>query len=145
MLKRTLEEFVVGETAVFSRTFTEIDVAQFVGITWDVNPYHTDEAFCHAHKLARRIVPGLLVGSLLTHIGGIAAILASDIAFEFTAPVFVGETITATCTVEEVDARRGWVRVEMVCTNAEQKTVAQGTVRGFPARFKDRLRHREEK
>ena len=145
MLKRTLEEFIVGETAVFSRTFTEIDVAQFVGITWDVNPYHTDEAFCHAHKLARRIVQGMLVGSLLTHIGGIAAILASDLAFEFIAPVFVGETITATCTVEEVDARRGWVRVEMVCTNAEQKTVAQGTVRGFPARFKDRLRHREEK
>ena len=79
MLKRTLEEFIVGETAVFSRTFTEIDVAQFVGITWDVNPYHTDEAFCHAHKLARRIVPGMLVGSLLTHIGGIAAILASDL------------------------------------------------------------------
>lgn len=48
--KRALEDFVVGETAVFSRTFTESDVTQFVGITWDVNPYHTD-VFLHSWYL----------------------------------------------------------------------------------------------
>ncbi|MDE3090380.1 MAG: enoyl-CoA hydratase, partial [Chloroflexota bacterium] len=64
MPKRVLEEFVVGETAVFSRTFTEIDVAQFIGITWDVNPFHTDSKFCETHRVGRRIVPGLLVGSM---------------------------------------------------------------------------------
>lgn len=144
MLKRTLEDFVAGETAVFSRTFTEVDVATFIGITWDVNPYHTDERFCETHRVQRRIVPGLLVGSLLTHIGGIAAILASDISYEFLHPVYIGDTITATCTVEEVDARRGWARVEMVCTNQDHKVVVQGTVRGFPARYKDRLRNRDQ-
>ena len=138
MLKRTLEDFVIGETAVFSRTFTEIDVMQFIGIAWDVNPYHTDEQFCQTHRVGRRIVPGMLVGSLLTHIGGIAAILASDLSFEFLQPVFIGDTVTATCTVEEADARRGWARVEMVCTNQDNQIVAQGTVRGYPARFKDR-------
>lgn len=143
MIKRTLEDFVVGETAVFSRTFTESDVTQFIGVTWDVNPYHTDASFCEAHKLEQKIIPGLLAGSMLTHIGGIAAILASDIGFEFIAPIFIGDTITATCTVEEADARRGWARVEMVCTNQENKVVLQGTVRGFPARFRDRVRKRE--
>ena len=56
--KRALEEFVVGEVAVFSRTFTEVDVARFVGVTWDVNPYHTDDKFCETHRVGRRIVPG---------------------------------------------------------------------------------------
>ena len=145
MLKRTLEEFAIGETAVFSRTFTEADVALFAGVTWAVNPYHSDEAFCKTHRVGRRIVPGMLVGSLLTHIGGVAAILASDLAFEFLKPVYIGDTITATCTVEEADARRGWARVAMVCTNQENKVVAQGTVRGFPARYKDRVRSGEDK
>lgn len=138
MLKRALEEFAVGETAIFSRTFTEVDVAAFVGLTWDVNPYHTDDKFSETHSAGRRIVPGLLVGSMLTHIGGLAAILASQIEFEFLAPVLIGDTITATCTVEEVDTRRGWARVEMVCTNPDNKLVLQGTVRGYPARFKHR-------
>ena len=143
MLKRTIEDIAVGETAVFSRTFSDVDVAHFIGTTWDVNPYHTDAAFCESHRVGRRIIPGLLVGSMLTHIGGIAAVLATDISFEFVAPVYVGDTITATCTVEEVDARRGWARIDMVCTNQDQKVVLQGTVRGFPARYKDRLRNKE--
>jgi hypothetical protein len=53
MSKRALEDFLVGETAVFSRTFTEVDVAQFVGITWDVNPYHTDEKFCETERVGK--------------------------------------------------------------------------------------------
>jgi acyl dehydratase len=68
MPKRSLEDFFVGEQAEFARTFTEIDVAQFVGMTWDVNPYHTDAEFCRTHRVGARIVPGLLVGSMLTHI-----------------------------------------------------------------------------
>lgn len=143
MLKRTIEDIAVGETAVFSRTFSDVDVAHFIGTTWDVNPYHTDATFCESHRVGRRIIPGLLVGSMLTHIGGIAAVLATDISFEFVAPVYFGDTITATCTVEEVDARRGWARIDMVCTNQDQKVVLQGTVRGFPARYKDRLRNKE--
>lgn len=111
-------------------------MTQFVGITWDVNPYHTDQTFCETHRVGRRIVPGLLVGSMLTHIGGLAAILASDIAFEFLAPVYIGDTITATCTVAEVDAARGWARVEMTCANGNNQLVARGTVQGFPARLR---------
>ncbi len=138
--KRALEDFVVGETAVFSRTFTEVDVAQFVGVTWDVNPYHTDDEFCETHRVGRRIVPGLLVGSMLTHIGGLAAVLASDLTFEFLAPVYIGDTITATCRVEEADPQRGWARFEMTCENQEKQVVARGVARGYPARYRDRVK-----
>lgn len=140
--KRALEDFVVGESAVFSRTFTEVDVAQFVGITWDVNPYHTDDEFCKAHRVERRIVPGLLVGSLLTHIGGLAAVLASDLTFEFLAPVYIGDTVTATCRVQVADPTRGWVRFEMTCTNQDKRIVARGVAQGYPARYRDRVKGR---
>ena len=139
-LKRALEDFSVGEQAEFARTFTEIDVAQFVGMTWDVNPYHTDDEFCKTHRIEKRIVPGLLVGSLLTHIGGLAAVLASQISFEFIAPVFIGETITATCVVAEVDPARGWARIEMTCTNQNGAVIARGEARGYPQHWRDRVR-----
>jgi len=136
--KRSLEKFSLGETAVFSRTFSEIDVMQFVGITWDVNPYHTDDEFCKTHRVGRRIVPGLLVGGMLTHIGGLAAVLANHIAFDFLAPVYIGDTITATCRIAESDPQRGWVRVEMTCENQDKVLVARGTALGYPAYYRDR-------
>jgi 3-hydroxybutyryl-CoA dehydratase len=140
MPKRSLEDFCVGEQAEFARTFAEIDVMQFVGMTWDVNPYHTDAEFCKTHRVGARIVPGLLVGSMLTHIGGLAAVLASHIAFEFLAPVYIGDTITAICTVVEADPPRGWARLELICANQHGDQVARGEARGYPMRWKDRLR-----
>lgn len=140
--KRSLEDFTVGETAVFSRTFTEIDSQQFVGITWDVNPYHTDDEFCKTHRVDRRIVQGLLVGSMLTHIGGLAAVLATHIEFEFLAPVYIGDTITARVVVQEADETRGWARMEMVGTNQSNVLVIQGEARGYPARFRERVKNR---
>lgn len=138
--KRSLEDFTVGETATFSRTFTEIDVMQFVGITWDVNPYHTDEEFCKTHRVGRRIVPGLLVGGMLTHIGGLAAVLATNISFEFLAPVYIGDTVTATCTVVEADDQRGWARIELSGVTQDNCLAVRGVAIGYPARHRDRVK-----
>lgn len=127
----------MGEQAVFARTFTQNDVAQCAGLTWDVNPYHTDDDLCKTHRMGKRIVHGLLVESMLTHIGGLAAVLTTDISFEFIAPVYIGDTIKATCTRVESDARRGWVRFDAVCTNQEGRQVLRGMARGYPARLRD--------
>jgi len=140
-MKRSLEDFTLGETAVFSRTFSEIDVMQFVGVTWDVNPYHTDEEFCKTHRVGRRIVPGLLIGGMLTHIGGLAAVLATHINFEFLAPVYIGDTVTATCVVAEADDRRGWARIEMTGTTQDNRLVIRGEAKGYPARYRDRVKN----
>lgn len=134
--RRALEEFTLGEQAVFSRTFGEADVAQFIGVTWDVNPFHTDAEFCKGQRVGRRIVPGLLVGSMLTHIGGLAAVLASGISFEFLAPVYIGDTVTAVCTVAEADAASGVARIDVECTNQDGRTVLRGHVRGRPTRLR---------
>jgi len=142
-LKRALEDMNVGETVVFSRTFTEIDVTQFVGMTWDVNPYHTDDEFCKTHRVGRRIVPGLLVGSMLTHVGGLAAVLATHLDFEFIAPVFIGDTVTITCVVDQADDQRGWVRLTMTGQTQDERLVTRASVSGYPARLRDRVKARD--
>jgi len=75
-------------------------------VTWEVNPYHTDDAFVIATRFERRIAPGLLLtAGLLTHIGGLWAFLSTEMHFEFVAPVYIGDTITAEA--EVADRERG--------------------------------------
>jgi len=38
----------VGETAEFSKTLTESDIAQFAAISGDFDPIHVDEAHYHS-------------------------------------------------------------------------------------------------
>ncbi len=125
----------VGEKASFTRTLTEGDVSLFIGATWDVNPYHTDEIFAQQTTFAKRIVPGLLTASLLTHLGGLWAFLANRMTFEFLAPVYIGDTITAEAEVIEADETRGWVRLGCRCINQTGEQVLQADVTGFPGQF----------
>ena len=135
--KRTLQRLAVGEKAQFTRTLTEADTALFIGVTWDVNPYHTDERYAGETPLRRRIVPGLLTGSMLTHLGGLWAFLATEMHFEFLAPVYIGDTITAEAEVVAVDAERGQVRLRCRCVNEEGREVLRAEVVGFPGRFEE--------
>jgi len=99
MPTRVFSEPKLGATARFSRTITEADVSLFIGVTWDVNPYHTDENFLQQTNIKGRIVPGLLTASMLTHLGGLWGFLADRMDLIFVAPVYIGETITAECQI----------------------------------------------
>jgi len=131
-------ELRVGLSTWFRRTLTEGDMAMFIGATWDVNPLHTDEAYARQSRFGRRIVPGLLVASLLTHLGGLWGFMATRMDFRFLAPVFPGETITAVGTVVELDESRNWVRLECTCRNENGQAVLEGQVEGFPGKTSPR-------
>lgn len=126
---------VVGAKASFTRTLTDGDVALFIGATWDVNPYHTDDTYVGQTSFQRRIVPGLLTASLLTHMGGLWAFLATEMRIEFLAPVYVGDTITAEAVVAEVHPRTGRVVLHCRCLNSAGQEVLRAEIRGFPGRF----------
>ncbi len=124
-----------GDKAAFTRTLTEADVALFIGTTWDVNPLHTDEIYCQATPFKTRIVPGLLTASLLTHLGGLWAFLATEMDFYFLAPVYVGDSITAQAEIVEIDPESGAVKLSCCCTNQQGTEVLRGVVHGFPGKF----------
>jgi hypothetical protein len=91
-LREAFDEMYVGQTFAFQRTFTEGDVALFCGVTGDYNPYHQDESFAAESWYGKLTIPGLLTGSMLTHIGGMLGFLATEMPFEYLAPVFAGDT-----------------------------------------------------
>jgi 3-hydroxybutyryl-CoA dehydratase len=127
----------VGARSSFTRTLTEADVALFIGVTWDVNPLHTDDRYVRALPFKRRIVPGLLTASLLTHLGGLWAFLAQEMQLKFLAPVYIGETITAEAKVVEADETRHWVRLECRCINGDGVEVLRAEISGYPGRFEE--------
>jgi 3-hydroxybutyryl-CoA dehydratase len=127
----------VGLKTWFRRTLTEGDVAMFVGATWDINPLHTDDVYARHSRFSRRIVPGLLVASLLTHLGGLWGFLATRMEFRILAPVFIWETITAEGAVVELNEDKGWVRLQCACRNEAGETVLEGDVEGYPGKAQE--------
>src|SRR6266568_7519536 len=105
-LREAFDAIQVGQTFTFRRTFTEGDVALFCGVTGDYNPYHIDETFAQSNFFGRRIIPGLLTGSMITHIGGMIGFLASEMHFSYVAPVYIGDTITCTVTFTVKDLEK---------------------------------------
>ena len=131
---RTPRATRVGEKSAFTRTLTDADAALFIGATWDVNPYHTDDRYAAQTRFGRRIVPGLLTASLLTHLGGLWAFLATDMTFEFLGPVYMGDTVTAEAEIVEV-SERGWVVLAGRVVGPDGREVLRATIRGYPGRF----------
>lgn len=96
----------VGDTATRSLTLTAEEVEAYARITGDRNPLHFDEDFAAKTKFGRPVVQGGLTTGLLH------ALVAMDMPgpgsvflsqnWQFTAPVFIGDTISATVEVVSV-------------------------------------------
>ena len=102
---RTIGGLQAGDTFTVSRRFSEKDVITFADITRDYNAVHFDPRFSGAKEFNDRICHGLLIGSMLTEIGGQIGWLASAMNFKFRQPVYFGDTVTCRFTITEIDTR----------------------------------------
>jgi len=120
----------VGDAAEISKTVTEEDVRAFAELTGDRNPVHLDEEYAAGTRFGRRIAHGMLGASL------ISAVLANELpgrgtvylsqTLRFTAPVFLGDTVTARVVVKQVREDKPIVTLETVCTNERGERVVEG-------------------
>ncbi len=127
---QTIRGLTVGETFTVSRQFTEQDMLTFADITRDYNPIHFDERFVQVKNLKGRICHGLLVGSLLTEIGGQIGWLASEMDFRFKKPVYFGDTIDCSFTITEIDGRRR-ARAKVIYRNQDGIIVLEAELAGI--------------
>ena len=126
----------VEQTFTFRRTFTEGDVALFCGVTGDFNPYHIDEIFIQESWFDRKIIPGLLTGSMITHIGGMIGFLATEMVFEFIQAVYVGDTITCVITITEKDEEKRLLMAQATYVNQHNVEVLRARFKGFPGQVR---------
>jgi acyl dehydratase len=126
---RTIQGLQVGDTFSISRRFTEEDMLSFADVTRDYNAVHFDSRFSGAKNFKDRICHGLLVGSMLTEIGGQIGWLASVMNFRFKQPVYFGETITCRFTITDIDDHlRACAKV--VYSNQDGNIVLEAELKG---------------
>jgi 3-hydroxybutyryl-CoA dehydratase len=129
MRMKSAKGIAVGDRFRVVRTFTEQDIVGFAAASKDYNPVHFDDRFAAAKKFKGRICHGLLVGGMLTQIGGQLGLLAKEIHFQFKKPVFVGDTIACQMTITKMTVR-GAVEGDVVFTNSDGVVVILAEVKG---------------
>jgi acyl dehydratase len=70
---------------------------------------------------------------MLTHIGGLLGFLATEMTFQFLAPVYAGDTITCTMMITEKDAERRRMRGTARFVNQNNEEVLRAQFAGYPA------------
>jgi 3-hydroxybutyryl-CoA dehydratase len=103
----------IGDEEIFSKTVSESDVYLFAGITGDLSPNHVNEEFMRHSKYWRRIVHGALLVGYMSNCSTALCARATrsdetpvSLGYDrvrFIAPVFIGDTITVTYRVAEID------------------------------------------
>jgi len=124
-----LEDLEVGMSDSYAKTITEADVVMFAGISGDNNPVHINAEYAEQTMFGQRIVHGMFSAALIsavlgTRLPGPGAIYV-DQSLKFKAPVHIGDTVTATATVVEINAERRRVKLETV-VRVGDKVVAEG-------------------
>ena len=120
----------VGDSASHTKTFSEEDVILYARVTGDCNSVHLDEEYASKTIFRGRVVHGMLTAGLIstvlgTKLPGLGTIYLSQ-SLKFLAPVRIGDTVTASVKVVEVNEQKRKVRLETVCTNQAGKEVVTG-------------------
>jgi 3-hydroxybutyryl-CoA dehydratase len=123
-------DFQVGEQASFTKTVTEADVTTFAGLIGDFNPLHVDAEYARKSRFGRRIAHGMFAGGLISavlgnRLPGPGSIYLSQ-QIEFLAPVYIGDTITATVEVTAWRPDKRIITLKTDCLNQDQVQVVTG-------------------
>jgi len=120
----------VGARASRSLTLTPDHVKTFAQLTGDYNPLHFDPEFVARTKFGKLVVQGGLTTGLLH------ALVAMDLPgpgsvflsqnWKFTAPVYIGDTITAEAEVVSVHESKPVCQLKIRVARQTGETVLEG-------------------
>ena len=132
-----LEDLKVGMSAMFGKTVTEADIAAFAGVSGDTNPIHLHGG-AGTTRFGQRIAHGMLSGSFIstvlgTKLPGPGSIYVSQ-TLTFTAPVSIGDTVTAVCTITDINHERRRVTMKTQCLSGETVVIDGEAVVSVPRR-----------
>jgi acyl dehydratase len=133
----------IGDQVSFAKTVGETDIYLFAGITGDFSVNHVNEQYMARSKYGKRIAHGALIVGYMstcstlmidqcqgTALGETPVSLGYD-KVRFLGPVFIGDTVTLSYTVAEVDAqkRQSLADIRAVNQNGDLVAVARHILR----------------
>ncbi|HEX9014441.1 MAG TPA: MaoC family dehydratase [Chloroflexota bacterium] len=137
ILHKSMDDLEVGDVARFAKTVTEADALLYIGATGDFSPIHVDERFSRGTRFGHRIAPGIMVAGMITAVLGNDLVGCEPVSvadeFQFKAPVYYGDTITAEMRITEKIPEKRVLKLEATCTNQDDVVViAAKAVMVFP-------------
>lgn len=120
----------IGDTFTTEREVTDELIRQFAAVSGDHNPIHLDEGFAAKTRFGKRIAHGMLSGAFISAVLGnefrdLKIVYLSQ-TMKFTAPVFIGDRVTATASIKEIRADKPIITCETTCTNQNGETLLSG-------------------
>ena len=119
-----------GDKTTRIKIISDDVIRSFAELTGDTNPVHLDDAYAAGTRFGRRIAHGMIAAGL------ISAALANDLpgpgtvylgqTLQFKAPVYPGDTVTATVEVKSVRADKPIAVLTTFCTNQDNVIVLEG-------------------
>jgi acyl dehydratase len=123
-----------GDSVTFAKTVGESDIYGFAGISGDFSGNHVNEQYMAKSKYKRRIAHGALMVAFMSTCSTmmIEQIAGTDhdetpvsLGYDrirFLGPVFIGDTVTLTYTIKDVDPvrRRSTSEISVVNQRGEQ-------------------------
>ena len=125
-----MTDLFVGKKATRTLTLDAEKVQTFADLTGDYNPLHFDESFTAKTKFKRLVVQGGLITGLLhalvaMEMPGPGTVFLSQ-NWKFTAPVFIGDTITAEAEILSIHESKPVTQLKIKVTRESEETVLEG-------------------
>ena len=128
-----LADLTPGVTESFTATITEEMMAQFYAITGDNSPIHMDADYAAGRGYPGRVVYGMLGASFLSTLAGVYLpgehCLLHGVDLKFAKPIFIGDTLTVTGVVDEVNDTFREITIKASIVNQDGKKVTRAVIR----------------
>ena len=128
----TIQEMKIGDHASVTKTVSETDVYLF----GDLNPAHTNEVAASKTMFKTRIAHGMLGAGFISAVLGMylpgPGTIYMGQELKFTKPVHIGDTVTATATVEEIILEKNRVILDTTVVNQDGEIVIKGKATVMP-------------
>ena len=126
------EDLHEGMSESFSMAVSEESMELFCKLTGDVSPIHMDAAYARRRGQPGRVVYGMLSASLFSTLVGVYLPgehgLLHSVEAKFAKPVFIGDTLTVSGRVQEVNETFRTVTIKAVVTNQKGERVTRGLI-----------------
>jgi acyl dehydratase len=120
----------IGDSFSTSREVTDDVIRRFADVSGDFNRIHLDDEFAAKTRFGKRIAHGMLSGAFISAVLGsefreLSTIYLSQ-TMRFTAPVFLGDTVTTTATITNIREDKPIVTLSTICRNQNGETTLEG-------------------
>ena len=134
----TLAELRPGMTESFTVTVTEEKMELFRQLSGDESPIHIDAEYAQQRGYPGRVCYGMLGASFFSTLAGVYLpgehCLLHSVESKFAKPVFIGDTLTVTGVVDEVNETFSEITIKASITNQNGKKVTRGIIKAEVAR-----------